>query len=67
MELGQGRKKMFETDLLPRSGGPGGDVEAGLAFFLSSAVNGHSEMSALEGAFQAHTPPEGTASQSCLC
>ena len=22
MELGQGRKKMFETDLLPRSGGP---------------------------------------------
>ena len=46
MELGQGRKKMFETDLLPRSGGPGGEVEAGLAFFLSSAVNGHSEISA---------------------
>lgn len=64
IELGQGRKKMLETDLLPRLGGPGGEVEAGLTFFLSSAVTGHSEMSALEDAFQAHTPPEGTASQS---
>ena len=55
-ELRQGEKKMFETDLLPRSGAPGGEVEAGLTFFLSSAVTGHSEMSALEGAFQAHAP-----------
>ena len=38
---------MLETDLLPRLGGPGGEVEAGLTFCLSSPVTGHSEMSAL--------------------
>ena len=56
---------MLGIDLLPRSEGCGREVETGLAFFLSPAVTGHSEMSVLEGAFQARPPQEGTASQSC--